>query len=63
MRARIAWISNTRPDISCEVPMDSAVAERTFGKEKVDELDKLICYHRTARDIKLEYPHLYTTSL
>lgn len=63
MRARLAFISNTHLDIAYAVSMDSAVTTKSFGKEKIEELIKVVRPLRATRDIKLKYPRLYTDSL
>ena len=63
IRAKLNWIANSRPDISCAVSMASAVTERNFSESKIKELNSVIRHLRNTRDLKLNFPHLDQESL
>ena len=58
MRAKLNWISNSRPDISCAVSMASAVTEKLFNESKVKNLNSVIKHLKKTENMKLKFPPL-----
>ena len=63
IRARIAWLSHSRPDVSCSINRSAQVTDSTFGAGSIKELNKAIKYVLSTRNIGLSYPKLDTNSL
>ena len=58
MRHKLAWVTNTRPDIACAVSMLTQVTERNFGQESIREANKIIKHLQKTQEISLNYPKL-----
>lgn len=41
-RQKLQWLVHTRPDIACAVNKSTQVTEKAFGKQKFDELNKIV---------------------
>jgi hypothetical protein len=65
-RAKLAWASTTRPDISCAVSMASQVTEAKFKinfSANIRSANAVIKHLRNTPDINLTYPRLDKTTL
>jgi Reverse transcriptase (RNA-dependent DNA polymerase) len=58
MRARLAWITHTRPDISCAISQAAQVTESDFTPNHVKYLNRVIKHLRGTIDITLKFPKL-----
>ncbi len=63
MRAKLAWITHTRPDISCAVNMAAQVTEATMSMDHTKALNKVIKHLRKTPRQSLVYPKLDLQSL
>ena len=62
-RAKFAWIGHTRPDLCCAINKATEVTPRTFGKEKISEINKAINYIKKTASTRLIYGPLEKNSL
>ena len=63
MRARLNWISNSRPEILCAVSVASAVTEKNFNEKKIESLNPVIKHLKSTKEIKMKFPRLDQESL
>lgn len=58
VRASAAWLTHTRPDLSCAVNKLAQISEQAFGPDAVRSLNALIKRAKAGRDLALCYPAL-----
>jgi hypothetical protein len=61
LRARLAWVTQTRPDISCNVAFAAQVTKDIFNTNPsnyIKDLNQIIKYLQRTKDIYLKYPKL-----
>ena len=63
VRAAVAWIAHTRPDLYCSINLAAQVTNKTFGKSCVTELNKAINHCLATRSVSLQYGTLQEGSL
>ena len=63
MRDKLAWVANTRPDISCAISMASTVRNDTFGPASIKELNRISLRLKYTSDLSLKFPQLDLDSL
>ena len=63
MRAKLAWVANTRPVIACAISMASTVTDKTFGPGSVKELNRITRHLNSTPDLTLKFPQLDQDSL
>eukprot|EP00171_Calliarthron_tuberculosum_P003375 IDg3375t1 len=63
MRARVAWLKQTRPDIACAVSMAAQTTEKDFDADAVKELNRIINYIQRTPNITLKFPKLDVNTL
>lgn len=62
-RALFSWINNTRPDLVCYSNRAAQVTEKTFGKDKINELNRGIKEAKSRELKSLRYPPLELESV
>jgi hypothetical protein len=63
LRAKLAWITHTRPDISCAISQAAQVTDKEFEPKHIDALNKIIRHLRATPDVKLRFLKLDIQSL
>lgn len=63
MRARVAWMAHSRPDMSCGIIKMAQVAEQAFGPDAVRALNTVIKRAKAGDDLRLMYPALDRSTL
>ena len=66
LRAQLAWLTHTRPDISCAVALAAQVTEKMFkedAQKKIKSLNNILSHLNTNHDLPLRFPKLDTDSL
>lgn len=63
MRARVAWMAHSRPDLSCGINKMAQVAEQAFGPDAVRALNTVIKRAKAGDDLRLMYPALDRSTL
>ena len=58
MRAKLAWVVHSRPDIACAVAFASQITESTYNNGSYKLLNKIIKHLRMTKDICLKFPKL-----
>lgn len=58
VRAKLAWLTNTRPDISFAVAKLAQVTEGTFTSDSVKSANKIISHVRKIAELGIEIPPL-----
>jgi hypothetical protein len=58
MRAKVSWVTHTRPDISCAVSQAAKVRQNEFGVNDIKALNNVIKYLRATPEITLSFPKL-----
>lgn len=56
--ALFSWLSNTRPDVACAENRAAQVTEKTYGPEKVKDLNKAIRTVMKTPDVGLRFDEL-----
>jgi hypothetical protein len=62
-RAKVAWITNTRPDICCAVSMSAQVTQSQYQISHLRMLNGIVRYLQSTMHVKLRYPKLDIGSL
>ena len=62
-RARFAWISHTRPEMAGSINKAVQVTPKTFGKDKISQINKAIKRLKDTASISLIYGRLEKKSL
>lgn len=57
-RAKLAWLCNTRPDISCAVAKLAQVKEETYSEASVKAANKFIAHVLKSKELGIEVPQL-----
>jgi len=57
-RARVAWLTHTRPDLCCGINLAAQVTEATYSVTAVRALNALMGRAQKGRDLALTYPPL-----
>ena len=60
---KLAWITHTRPELSCAVNMAAQVTEKTFSLDDIKELNRVVVHIRKTPSQKLTYVKLDKDSL
>jgi len=63
MRARMAWLTQTRPDIVCAISFAATVTEKNFGKDSIKDMNKITKYVKGTPNVGLKFPRLEENSL
>ena len=63
MRAKLAWVVHSRPDIACTVSMAAQATEKIFGHESIKLVNKIIKHLQNTITIRVKYPKLDPVSL
>jgi hypothetical protein len=63
IKAKLAWATNSRPDICCAISMCAQVTEQAFTRQSVNEVNKITRYLKRTPDVQLRYPALDSGSL
>ena len=63
MRAKLAWVVHSRPDIAFAVSTAAQATEKTFGYESIKLINKIIKHLPNTNSIRVKYPQLDQTSL
>ena len=66
MRARLAWLTHTRPDICCAVALSAQVTEERFKKDTgkyVKAINAIVTHLSTSELLCLRFPKLIVDSL
>lgn len=63
MRARVAWLSQTRPDVACSVSIVYRITEKNYYENSIKELNTIIQCSQRNPGITLMFPNLYLNSL
>nr|AHF58602.1 polyprotein [Chondrus crispus] len=58
MRAKLAWLTNTRPDIACAVAKLTQVREGEFNLEAIKEANSVVKHVRKDKNLGIVHPHL-----
>jgi hypothetical protein len=61
LRAKLSWVTNTRPDISCAVAQSAQVTEKLYDEEPLKYtkvLNGIVKHLRKASSLVLKYPKL-----
>jgi hypothetical protein len=65
-RARVAWASQTRPDVACAIGMAAQITEERYNasaKNHIRFLNKIIKYLHSNTEVVLRYPSMEAKSL
>jgi len=62
-RARVAWLTHTRPDLCCGINLAAQVTESTYGVTAVRALNALMGRAQKGRDVALAYHPLDVDNL
>lgn len=63
MRAKLAWVVNSRPDIACAVSFASQVTRSTFNDQSHKLLNRIVKHLRATKNVCLQYPQLQLSTL
>jgi hypothetical protein len=65
LRARLSWVTHSRPDVCCAVNQSAQVTQTRFDKEPATHISKLnkIIRHLRSVDLPLKFGHLDKESL
>jgi Reverse transcriptase (RNA-dependent DNA polymerase) len=63
LRAQIAWVTHTRPDIACAVSQAAKVTQETFDSRSISDLNRIIKYLRQTSEVSLNFAPLELLSL
>ena len=63
MRARLAWVNNTRPDICCAVSFLAQTTATTFDARSIKSVNRVIGHLRRTPEIQLQFFKLDQPSL
>ena len=63
VRAKLAWVVHSRPDIACAVSMAAQTTEKTFGHESIKIVNKISKHLQNTITIRMKYPKLDPLSL
>lgn len=58
MRAKLAWVVNSRPDIACAVAFSSQITPSTFDSTSYKLLNKIIKHLKASKELTLKFPKL-----
>jgi hypothetical protein len=58
LRAKLTWVSNSRPDIASAVALASQISPSTFTPDSHKLLNKIVKHLKNTKDIQLCYPKL-----
>lgn len=62
-RQKIAWITHSRPDISCRVSFAAQVTETTYCSSDIASLNSVVEHLQTTSDVRMKFPKLDKSSL
>ena len=62
-RASMAWIQQSRPDVSCTLSFFARITRATFQRNDITAYNKAVHYLRASRYISLNFPRLDRNSL
>ena len=63
IRAKLSWLSHTRPDRCCAINRAAQVTEANFSRNSLRELNNAIVHVLNTKEVKLTYPKLHEDSL
>lgn len=63
IRAKIAWVANTHPDVPCAIAFTAHITEKNSKNSSHKILNKTIRHLKTSKDLCLRYQKLERTSL
>ena len=58
MRSKLAWLTDTRPDISCAVAKLTQVREGEFNFEAIKESNPVVRHVKKETNLGIVHPHL-----
>lgn len=66
LRAKLLWLTQTRPDITCAIAIATQVTEERFNlaqKEKIKDLNAAVSHIQKTKKLSLKFPELDRASL
>lgn len=60
---KIAWITHSRPDISCTMSFAAQVILKTFNRTDISKINKLVSYLHSTSEVRMKFPSIDQESI